>query len=88
MLIINNVCCLESGSTSHMCADYNKFKNPIKETSGVINLANYMSSTTKGKGKVDIIVDTGKYKRNLFKGRFVRSRLENEPEVSKIADIT
>lgn len=50
----NNAWCLDSGCTSHLCRDENKFEEISSTENLKLNLANYGSTNVKAKGTVRI----------------------------------
>lgn len=57
--------CLDSGCTSHICRDKNRFAEQVEKSGGRLNLANNESTSIAGKGKVNILVTDGKQNRNI-----------------------
>ena len=57
--------CIDSGATSHLCNNEQKFKKVNYENSGTLNLANNSSTEIIGKGQIQLSTKVAEIRKNV-----------------------
>ncbi|CAK9826054.1 Retrovirus-related Pol polyprotein from transposon TNT 1-94 [Anthophora retusa] len=80
--------CLDSGCTSHLCNDANRFQTIKKANHSLLNLASNATTTVDGRGTVEIVTRVGGTTRNinLEETLYIPDLRSNLLSVAKITD--